>query len=864
MAFLAAWLCLWAVPGCRFENSAPDSPYLPGSKDYAGDDWTHDGDGDGVADSVEKYAPACDGSPGLCLKNARILKDIPPGRLGLRAEDLLLWQGDPPAAPELDWSPSEAALRGYVLASSDTGVVAIRGGKLIPKAAGESRIDVVSPGAGALKTGFLARVVAGGVRLDSVRAPDLVLAEHADTLPALQWYPPDATYKDYTLSVEPESVAVAVGDSLRGLRPGRAKAVVLARDGRRRAEFALTVVPVEAEPEPKLTAEPLSLAVGDPPAAPVLAWDPPQAAQSGYRLSLADTTSIVALTPDSGKVAPLLPGTARVRVASKDGRAQAEFAVTVAARRIPVAGLTVEDMVLRLKDGPQAPGLHWRPEDATDKGYLLASRDSSVAVPFGGKVKPIAPGQAVFVAMALDGGFSAEFRVKVQADPDSVPDTHPHPDTATGVSAAALFLQIGESQAPVLAWTPAGTVAPAYALAPEDTAVAAVALSDSGPRLEGRRAGSTQVALRAANGISAVFRVTVTPRVVPVVSIQAPDFTLDLRDGPYDPVIAFTPPNASDKSYVLSAPDAGGSIRIEANKVVPVRPGKSPLRIVPNANPSAAVVCSATVTSRGVRSVSAKNDTVVPGGDPKPAAGRLTWDPPDAPDKSFRLVSKDTGLVRIGPEGTSYQGLAPGKAQIIVQALDGSGASDTFTVLVRVPITRIIAKDLTLKAADSLVNPWYIFTFVPDNASNKGWSFLYLDSNAVPPPSGVVAIVGHWQLRAVGPGQAKLIAYSLDNYAIRDTFTVTVVQPAQALVADTASPISLRVGDPDYRPRIAVLPANAAVRTWHLVSRNPDVASVVLDTYIRPVKAGSAIITAVSDDNAQVTTTFEVRVRAGP
>jgi uncharacterized protein YjdB len=54
------------------------------------------------------------------------------------------------------------------------------------------------------------------------------------------------------------------------------------------------------------------------------------------------------------------------------------------------------------------------------------------------------------------------------------------------------------------------------------------------------------------------------------------------------------------------------------------------------------------------------------------------------------------------------------------------------------------------------------------------------------------------------------------------------------------------------------------VKTWHLVSADPAVASVAGETSIRAVKAGSTTVTAVSDESPQITATLQVRVRAGP
>ncbi|MEO7777201.1 MAG: hypothetical protein ABIY63_06695, partial [Fibrobacteria bacterium] len=113
----AALLLILAAASCRRDF---DSPYMPGSGSYAGDEWTRDADENGIADSLEKYAPGCDLPPKQCLANAKIICGISGEKNSLYARDLLLWLDDPPQAPSLQWTPAEGSVRGYSLSSSDT------------------------------------------------------------------------------------------------------------------------------------------------------------------------------------------------------------------------------------------------------------------------------------------------------------------------------------------------------------------------------------------------------------------------------------------------------------------------------------------------------------------------------------------------------------------------------------------------------------------------------------------------------------------------------------------------------------------------------------------------------------------------
>ncbi|MBW8887638.1 MAG: hypothetical protein JF616_07760 [Fibrobacteres bacterium] len=930
----AAWTApavLLALFACRLDRQY-ESPYLPGSPDYAGDDWTRDADGNGIADSVEKYLPDCKLPPKQCLENAKILGAIPADRYALAARNLLLWMGDSARAPDLEWSPADAALRGYGLSSSDSSIVRVRNGKLLAAAAGSAQIDVVVPGLKLLSTSFIATVASQGKRVDSVGVSDIEVAVGRDTVPHASWYPADATYKDYSLVSDQPAVASVVGQSVRGVSVGTTRMVLYARDGGRTASFTVKVI--DHAKALALSVDPMFLVRGGNGAAPHLVWTPADIADQGYRLATVETTSVVELSADSLQVIPKLPGVAQMLALSADGRLTAEFSVTVAARSIPVTGISAQDMNLPLGRDPQPPLLTWSPSDASDREYDLTTSDSGVAVPSGGLISPVGMGTADFTVTTQDGGFSAAFKVTV-GRPDSslhvdsvrvaafslpVGETRrvsptwfpPNagnlsfslstPDTAmvaiTGesvrgvkagtanltltsadgghtadfkvavyapyvpvqqVTVDTLSIYVGANGVPAIRWTPANATDLGYTLVSLDSNIASILTTGSVPVVHGKSVGATSVTLRPNSGPSTVFPVTVNAVPVRVNGISVPNFQVILGDAPVLPNITFYPTNATDKRYVVSAPQAGGVISVSENKVSGLKSGKAPLTVTPTDNTSAAVICTVTVVAK-VRSVSAKDDTLRIGAGDKSVAGNLTWDPPDANDKSFSLKSNDTTLVKIAASGTAYHGVAGGKTSVIVRALDGSGKADTFAVTVQVPVTQVIAGDVSMKTTDtSWYNPYSLFNWLPSNASNKNWSLAYTNPGATPAPSSIVSIMNGWALKELAPGSARITVISLDNPAVKDTFTVTVIRPVSSLTATLAN-VNMKVGGADTAAPISVNPSDASDKAFTLASGNTSVATVAGGNKLHAVGGGTATFTAKSVYDTTKTATFTVTV----
>ena len=122
--------------------------------------------------------------------------------------------------------------------------------------------------------------------------------------------------------------------------------------------------------------------------------------------------------------------------------------------------------------------------------------------------------------------------------------------------------------------------------------------------------------------------------------------------------------------------------------------------------------------------------------------------------------------------------------------------------------------------------------------------------------AAIATIVGN-QVHAVGAGSVALTVTASDN-GNTGSFTVTVTNPVTGI--DGGPDISLRNTDPDYKVQAVVSPPDASNKNWHMVSDDPNIASVNGD-FIQPVSRGDVNVFVISDDNASVTDTIAVSVR---
>lgn len=394
----------------------------------------------------------------------------------------------------LAWNPADATDKSFTLSTQNGDKVEIRGDKVAAKAAGTAHVLVTARDGGKTAT-FTVTVTEKDtrIRVQSLAAADLGLAVGQEADPVLTWVPGDATDKSFKLISADPAVVSAAGNRVRAEAPGTAIVLVQSLENAgKSAAFKVTVT----KPARGVTASDMAFTLDDPPRAPSVAWDPPDASDRRYRLS-ADGSGAVKILQDT-LVQPAAPGTAHVTLTALGGDFRHEFQVTVAARVIPVLSVGAQNLTLKA-GGPEAePLLTWNPPDATDKGFALsaAASDNPPAAVAGNRILPLRAGDIVFTVTPSGGGSPAIFRVTVLSRLDRL------------AAADTLIAEDARDLAPALTWEPADIEDKTYSLTSDGPAV-----SVSGALFSAAAIGEARLTVTAQDGgRQADFRVTVVER----------------------------------------------------------------------------------------------------------------------------------------------------------------------------------------------------------------------------------------------------------------------------------------------------------------------------------------------------------------
>ncbi len=311
--------------------------------------------------------------------------------------------------------------------------------------------------------------------ISRIQAEDLTLSVGETRAPSLTFTPATVADKHYILASKDSLTVKVVGDSLRGLKSGKAKVVASTPDLVVSIDFTVNVADVRVA---GLHADSLFLKVGDT-LAPVVTVSPANATDQDYSLASSDSTLVSA----AGKsLHALKAGMAFVTMKSRDGGAKDSFAVSV---RVPVTGLKASGLVKEVGD-VFAPVLEWTPANATLQGYALESKDSNTVAVRGDSLEAKSIGSASITATSKDGGFAADFAVTVQAKVFRV----------NGLKAENARGLVGDTLDAVITWDPANASDKGFTLKALDTSVAVIV----GGKLVPRKTGATQVEVLSNDG----------------------------------------------------------------------------------------------------------------------------------------------------------------------------------------------------------------------------------------------------------------------------------------------------------------------------------------------------------------------------
>ncbi len=384
---------------------------------------------------------------------------------------------------------------------------------------------------------------------------------------------------------------------------------------------------------------------------------------------------------------------------------------------------------------------------------------------------------------------------------------------------------------------------PALTWSSSDTAVATV---DANGKVSGVAPGTASITATAGS-LTATCEVTVF---IPVIGVSLPQ-SKTLKVGETFTLIAtISPPDATNKNvrWWSSKP---GTATVDANgKVTAVRVGTATIRVKTEEGNNWAyckiIVSNTAVAVTGVSLNETSKELKV--GDEFTLTATVA--PNNATIKNVIWSSSDSTIVTVDANG-KVTGVAPGTASITATTEDGA-----FTATCAVTVSNVAVTGISLNETSKELKVGEEFTLTatvaPNNATNKNVIWSSSDST-------IVTVDANGKVSGVAAGTASITATTEDG-GFTATCAVTVSNIVVTGVSLNETSKELKVGD-EFTLTATVAPNNATNKNVTWSSSDSTIVAVDANGKVTGVAAGSASITATTEDGGK-TATCEVTVKA--
>lgn len=544
----------------------------------------------------------------------------------------------------------------------------------------------------------------------------------------------------------------------------------------------------------------------------------------------------IASVDQKGLVTAHKVGKVQITAATELGDLEAVCEVEVIAF---VSGIKLDQTELELYNGDVATlKATILPEDANNKTLSWSSSNPQVAtVDENGVVTAIAAGTATITVAATDeSGIETTCKVTVLQHVESVT-----------LSRTSGSMYVGEAKALTATVLPENAANKTVIWSSSNTAVATV---DQSGLVTAVKAGTAQItATTEEGGLTAVCDVTVNQRVTEI-ALNTTEATLYTKESLQLAATAL-PEDATNKTLSWSSADPTIASVDQQGVVSGLSVGTTTITVAAQDGSDVTATCQVTVLQH-VESV----QFMYQGGIPKLYLGQLSalayqMLPENASNRAVTCTSSDESIATVEPydDGRlAIRGVKTGRVQITVTTVDG-GFSDVVTVdVVQLP-TSIELESSTLSLYTNETHT-LAYTVLPENAFNK--SVVWKSSNPA-----VASVDASGAITGLSVGTATITATALYDSRVTATCEVTVMQHVESVSLDQTSTL-LFVGE-TQQLTATILPSNASNKNVVWSSSDSAIASVSSSGLVTAHKAGSAQITATTEDGGY-TATCEVAV----
>lgn len=373
-----------------------------------------------------------------------------------------------------------------------------------------------------------------------------------------------------------------------------------------------------------------------------------------------------------------------------------------------------------------------------------------------------------------------------------------------------------------------------------------IASVDQKGNVMGIKSGNATVSVTNASGIVTQYAVTVTQPVTSV-TLNAHKISWNVgKSGHFYPTVG--PEEATNTEVTYESSNEDVATVDENGLLTAVAPGTCTIVCASTENENKYDTCIVTV-NKPVGKVDVETSVQYMNVGVKKTLN-TTVTPSDAANKTLVWSSTDTSVATVSSTGVVTAKKA-GSCKVIAKAQDGSGKSDTCTIVVKQPVTSmsLSATKLTLTTGSSEA---LVAQILPSNASSKAVSWS--SSN-----SAVATVNSKGVVTAVKEGTCTITAKATDGSGKKAVCNVTVSNSVTSVKLN-AHNISWNVGKKaHFYP--TVTPNTAANTAVVYTSSNPSVATVDSNGLLTAVAPGTCTITCTAADGSGKYDTCTVTVK---
>lgn len=679
----------------------------------------------------------------------------------------------------------------------------------------------------------------------SLNKSSITLVEGANESLVATVSPSDATDKEVSWSSSESSVAsVDSKGTVKAVKAGTTTVTVKTNDGGKTASCSVTVeAKVISVTSVSIDQNSLELIEGEE-ATLASTVEPGDATNKTVAWSSSDPT---VATVEDGKVVAVAPGTATITVTTEDGKKTDSCEVTIKSKVIHLERLKMDCESLTLRAHWSEPiVVSFFPDNAEDQTVNWISTDESVAwpkprpgQPYVCDVQAVSPGEASIIAVSNDGGKTAQCNVTVT----------PIPLERVSISLSSMLVYVGQEIQWDVYYAPDEATNKNVTWKVADPSIASV---DQNGVIKGLSPGNTKVSIVSEDGgFTSEHELWVREATVKVTSIELDKTTLSMTSGTDETLTAIlNPSDATNKDVIWFSSDLNVAWVSKDGIVSAKNPGTCTVTAisVDGRFESTCVVTVGASPSSKVSGVRMSNSEIAlnVGGI---ATLYATVSPSTATNKGLTWTSSDPSVAKVDNYG-NVTAVKVGSAVITVKTADG-GYTDKCTVKVQTQVVH--AQKVTLDRTSVTLNVKSQLrlraTISPSGVTNPNLTWES-DNTSVArvDDSGVVT--------AVGPGQTRIIVYSVDNGAA----AICVVAVRKFVDSISISgPKSVSVFS-SIHLEASVSPANASNRNVSWSSSNTAIATVDQSGNVKGIKEGEVTISVASKDGSGAIATIQVTV----